>query len=128
MAAVIVLDASALIAAIYDEKGADVVDRQLSGALISTVNLTEVASYLVREGMDFTQARELLKDLALETAAYDEGQAYLAAKLLPITAAKGLSLGDRACLALAMIRKLPVLTADKAWKTLDLEVKVELIR
>lgn len=124
----IVLDASALIASIYEEQGAQIVDRYLPHAMISTVNLTEVASYMVRGGMPIESTQELLKDLSLTIAPYDEDQALLAAKLLPVTAPKGLSLGDRACLALAIMRNLPVLTADKAWKSLDLDVKIEMIR
>jgi len=124
----IVLDASALIASIGEEKGAEVVDRYLPHAMISTVNLTEVASYMVRKGMPMDELSELLKDLSLNIVVYDEEQALLAAALLPKTSPKGLSLGDRACIALAMTQNLPVLTSDKAWKTLDLDVKIEVFR
>ena len=128
MADAVVLDASALIAAIYAEKGAASVDNHLAHALISTVNLTEVASYMVREGTSFEQTQDLLKDLSLNVVEYDEDQALLAAQIVPITAPRGLSLGDRACLALAMLRRLPVLTADKAWAGLGLDLTIELIR
>lgn len=124
----IVLNASALIASINEEKGAEIVDRYLAHAMISTVNLTEVASYHVRKGMPMDEFAELLKDLALNVIEYDEAQALLAACILPKTSPKGLSLGDRACIALAMTRNLPVLTADSVWKTLDLDVKIETFR
>ena len=124
----VVLDASALIASIYAEKGASAVDRHLSQAMISTVNLTEVASYMVRQGMPIDEVSELLTDLSLDIVAYDESQALLAAELLPKTVSKGLSLGDRACLALALAKKLPVLTGDRAWKSLDLDLKIEIFR
>lgn len=124
----VVLDASALIASIYEEKGADAVDRRLANALISTVNLTEVASYMIRQGMAPDEAEMLLRDLSLVVEDYDENQAFAAAGLLNKTASKGLSLGDRACLALALTKGLPVLTADRAWASLDTGVKVETIR
>ncbi len=124
----IVLDASALISSIYQEKGAEIVDHYLPCAIISAVNLTEVASYMVREGMEFKKVEELLRDLSLDISDYNEKEALLAASLLPKTSPKGLSLGDRACLALAMRVNLPVLTADKVWKTLGLSVKIETFR
>ncbi len=123
-----ILDASALIASIYQEKGYDVVDKYLPHAIISTVNLTEVASYLVKKGNPIEEVSNLLRDLALTIAEYDETQAFKAADLIKKTATKGLSLGDRACLALALSCKLPVLTADRIWKSLDLGIKIEIIR
>lgn len=119
-----ILDASALIAVIYEEKGAGIVEDNLSNALISAVNYTEVASYLVRNGADVS----LLRDISLPIIPYDENQTIIAAKLLPRTMSKGLSLGDSACLALAITKELPVLTADKAWKFLDIGIKIRLIR
>ena len=128
MSKAVVLDASALIASIYTEKGATIIDRYLPHALISTVNLTEVASYMIRQGVPIEEVSELLKDLSLDIIAYDEEQALLAGELLPKASPKGLSLGDRACLALGLSKKLPVLTGDKVWKSLDLDVKIELFR
>lgn len=128
MAKPIVLDASALIASINEEKGAEKIDNHLPNAMISSVNLTEVASYHVRKGMPMDEFSELLKDLSLNVIEYNEEQALLAAALLPKTSPRGLSLGDRACIALAMTQNLPVLTSDKAWKLLDLDVKIEVFR
>jgi ribonuclease VapC len=124
----IVLDASALIASIYEEPGCQVVDKHLPHAVISSVNFTEVASYMVRNGTSIEEVSELLQDLTLNVEDYDENQALIAAGLLKKTASKGLSLGDRACLALALSRKLPVLTGDKVWSSIDVGLKIELIR
>lgn len=124
----IVLDASALIASIYEEKGFEIVDRYLSSAIISTVNLAEVAAYLVRQGSTVVETEVLLRDLALPVINYDETQVFLATELVKKTITKGLSLGDRACLALGILKNLPVLTADRVWKTIDVGVKIECIR
>lgn len=124
----IILDASALIAVIFEEKGSQTVEKYLPRAVMSTVNIAEVASYMIEKGMDSKEIQELLKDLSLETIAYDETHAFLAASLRGKTKSKGLSLGDRSCLALALAEKLPVLTADRAWANVDIGVKVELIR
>ena len=124
----IVLDASALIASIYEEKGCEHVEPYLENAIISAVNFAEVASYLVRQDCAFETVDELLQDLALTVIDYDAPQALATAKLIKKTSAKGLSLGDRSCLALALSRNLPVLTADRVWKTLALGIEVKVIR
>lgn len=124
----VVLDASALIAFICQEDGAIMVDKYLSNSRISTVNLSEVAAFLIRQGIPESEAIDLLQDLSLHIVDYDESQALLAARLIKQTAAKGLSLGDRSCLALAMQHELQVLTADRAWTALHLPIKIKLIR
>lgn len=124
----IVFDASALIALISEEKGAEIVERYLKDAIISTVNLTEVASYHARKGVPMDEFLQLLNGLALKVIEFDKEQALLAARLVPKTAAHGLSLGDRACIALAITRNLPVLTSDRIWKTIGLGVRVEVFR
>jgi ribonuclease VapC len=124
----IVLDASALIALIYQEKGKDVVEKHLEYAEISSVNLSEVAAYLVKKGFNENEIGVALGDLALTIINFDESQALIAARLIEKTSSKGLSLGDRACLALAIQRNLPVLTADKIWGSLDLGIKITIIR
>lgn len=128
MSDAVILDASALIALLKEEKGADEVARHLPHATMSAVNWAEVASHLVARGLPADQAEPLLGELAIDIAAFDEAQALMAARLVPLTAAHGLSLGDRACLALAMKRGVPALTADKAWGKLALGVQIVLIR
>lgn len=124
----IILDASALIALIYQENGASVVEKNLPNAEISTVNLAEVASFLVKKGLNVKEVTSLLNDLSIPAIPFDETHAFLAAHLVNKTADKGLSLGDRACLALAMQNGQAVFTADKVWKELDLNIKINLIR
>jgi ribonuclease VapC len=124
----VVLDASALIALIYQEKGQDVVEKYLPNAEISTVNFSEVAAYVIKKGIPAKEAIALLRDLSLDIIDFDESQSLLAAQLILKTSAKGLSLGDRACLALAYENKHSVLTADKIWATLDLNIDIVLIR
>jgi PIN domain nuclease of toxin-antitoxin system len=124
----VILDASALLALIFEEKGSAIVGKYLQGASMSTVNMTEVATYIGERCTPTNKAETLLRDLAITIIPYDEEQAFLAAALYRKTKVKGLSLGDRACLALAIIQHLPVLTADKAWSEIDVGVKVKLIR
>jgi len=124
----IVLDSSALIALLFEEKGASVVEPYLASAKISVVNLAEVVSYLIEKNMAIRQIKGLFADLAIDIIPYDEEQAFLTGELRAKCRAQGLSLGDRACLALAKCKKLPVLTADKIWAKLDVGVKIELIR
>jgi PIN domain nuclease of toxin-antitoxin system len=124
----IVLDASAVLALLQREAGADVVLQHLENAMISSVNLAELAARLADHGMPGTEIREIAEAIGVEVVSFDKNQAYTAASLRPITRAKGLSLGDRACLALAMERGAPALTADRAWTELDLGIDVRLIR
>lgn len=124
----VVLDASALLALLNDEPGARVVEEALPEALLSAVNLAEVASILVGGGMEESGVRNLLLDLGLTVVVFDEAAAFGTAALRPATKALGLSLGDRACLALARAEGVPALTADRAWTKAEVGVKVELIR
>ena len=124
----VVLDASALLALLNAEKGAQVVQQLLPEALLSTVNLAEVVTRLSTVGMPDEEIRATLSLLGLELVAFDEEQSFLAGLLVAHTHTFGLSLGDRACLALAQVSHAPALTADQAWKELDIGVKIQLIR
>ena len=124
----IVVDASAVLALLNAEPGATVVEARLAGALISAVNLAEVHAKLADYGMADAEIRSAVDALALETIAFDVAMAHRAGQLRPATRALGLSLGDRACLALAQVANLPVLTADRAWAALDIGVRIETIR
>ena len=110
------------------EQGHKIVAENLDRAIVSSVNFSEVVTVLVRKGLGQEQVIRSLKETFLHIEDFDTEQAIIAAKLDEITKAKGLSLGDRACLALAKSKNLPVLTADKVWVELHLDVKVELIR
>jgi ribonuclease VapC len=122
-----VLDASAVLAALKGEPGGLAV-LSSGSSQISSVNLAEVYGRLIQLGMQDSRAWEAAHTVADEVVSFTEEQARLTAELLPRTRALGLGLGDRACLALAIQRKLPVLTADKAWKSLRLGVEIRVIR
>lgn len=123
-----VLDASALLALLNAEKGADLVQGFLPQSVISTVNLAEVVTRLSAVGMPEDQIRDVLAYLGLEVMPFDEEQAFRAGLLSANTQPLGLSLGDRACLALALTTHTIALTADRVWKDLDVGVEIKLIR
>ncbi len=122
------LDASALLALLNAEKGADLVQGLLPQSVISTVNLAEVVTRLSAVGMPEDQIRDVLAYLGLEVISFDEEQAFRAGFLSANTQPLGLSLGDRACLALALTTHTTALTADRVWKDLDIGVEIKLIR
>jgi ribonuclease VapC len=123
-----VFDASAALALLQHEPGNDVVKRHVPGAFMSAVNVAEVGTKLVERGMDLDQVHTAIATLGLEIVAFDEETAYASAILHGRTRASGLSLGDRACLALAEHMNLPALTADRMWTKVDVGVEVRLIR
>ena len=129
------LDASALLALMLEEPGGGRVSRAIDqGAAISTVNWAEVLSRLVELGGDAEAASRRVLPVSelggggLILVAFDGEQAREAARLRVKTRSLGLSLADRAALALARLRGLPVLTTDRAWRSLRLPIKVEVIR
>jgi ribonuclease VapC len=125
----IVLDASALLAFLFRETGHQVVGQHIEDACISTVNLSEVASRFVRDGIDPIPLIELLGETAIQIAPFNTTQAMHAARFLQHTAGLGLSLGDRACLSLAREKQLAALTADAAWKkAADIDIDIVVIR
>lgn len=123
-----VLDASALLALLDGEPGQEVVASLVPGAVIGTVNLAEVVGKLAGRGMPQAEIREALDGLALEVYPANEEHAYTTGMLQPSTRELGLSLGDRACLAVALTLDAPAYTADRAWAELDGVVEVRLIR
>lgn len=124
----VVLDASALLALLNREPGHEDIARAISHAAISAVNLSEVTAKLAEGGMPGEEIRAALEGLALETHDFGRELAFQTGLLRPLTRFRGLSLGDRACLALGLQLNLPVLTTDRAWEGLDLGVEVRLIR
>ena len=126
-----VLDASALLALLSDEPGHERVAAALTdGARISSVNLSEVAAKLAEFGMSEFEMAEAIDSLGLEVIDFEAPQGYRAGLLRPPTRSLGLSLGDRACLALAQLSGAVALTADRKWRDVRLnpDVTVELIR
>jgi len=123
-----VLDASAVLAWLYEEPGMDRVGEALDGALLSSVNAAEAVTKLIRNGIDPSGATQRVRDLPCLIVSVDEELGLRAGELFPVTRHKGLSLGDRVCLALAEREGLAVLTTDRAWADLDLGVEIVLIR
>ena len=122
------LDASALLSLLLDEPGRENVEAALDHACISTVNLAEVYTRLVKDGHDLAGILARLDALPIEWVAFSDVHAAKVGELWRSTRQAGLSLGDRACLALAIERDLPVLTADSTWAGLGLPIDVQLIR
>ena len=124
----VAIDASALLALLFAEPGAELVaDAIAGGAVTSAVNLSEVATVLIRHTKDpATILGPVREQLAVEP--FTDADAMVAAALYPKTTNKGLSLGDRSCLALARRLGVPALTAERVWAELDLDIDVQLIR
>ncbi len=123
-----VLDSSAILASFLVEPGADYIDSRMGTRLVSSVNLAEVATKFIERGSSYEEFRALKIVEAYTIIDFNIDQALVSAKLRPLTKNRGLSLGDRACLALAIQHGATVLTADRAWAGLDVGVKVEVVR
>ena len=123
----VVLDSSAVLAHIYGEPGAHVVEEFLPGALLCSVNLAEVVTKLRDRGMSEPEIKFALDTVDFHVVVFDEELALLCGELRTETRALGLSLGDRACLAVARRAGVIALTADAAW-TKASGVRVRLIR
>ena len=122
------MDASALLAAMLQERGAQHVQDRLVDARIGAVNLSEVVAKLQERGVPDDVVEESLAELNLIIVPFDAEQAVMAGKLRRDTRAAGLSLGDRACLALAAMLGAIAITTDSAWRNLTLPVEIELAR
>lgn len=123
-----VLDASAVLAGLRKEVGGELVLPVMETSLLGAVNLAEVATRLLDLGASAADIDGLPERLRCEVVPFDEGLALGAGRLRMQTRHLGLSVGDRACLALAQREGLPVLTGDRAWAKLDVGVEVVLIR
>lgn len=125
----VVLDASAVLALVRDEPGADKVVPHIGRAAISAVNLQEIIKELLLSGLDKPTIRELLDELRLDIRSHNAEAAYAAEGLHAQTREFGRGLGDRSCLALAVQLGVPALTADREWKKVKVKnLKVEHIR
>ena len=127
MANISVFDTSAILAVIFDESGGNIVLPLLRDGLVSSVNMAEAHTILLLRGSGPGFAWSRLLAFGFEICPFSEKQARTAAELVGITRRYGLSLGDRACLALALERKATVYTTDTAWKNLSLGVDIEVI-
>ena len=123
-----VLDASAVLALYLDEPGAATVADFVAGALLSSVNYTEVIGTAIDRGRLYDRVLVSLSQMGLVVVAHDVALARRAGALRAATKPFGLSLGDRACLALAEREGLPIYTADRLWARLKLGIDIRLIR
>ena len=123
-----VLDSSAVLALLWDEPGAKEVAASVQDARVSAVNLSEVVARLVDRGMAPAEARHAIRELKLGVEIFDTELAIETGLLRATTRAHGLSLGDRACLALAARLEAEAFTADRAWSRADVGVEIRLIR
>lgn len=124
----VVIDASALLALLNAEPGADVVAEAVPDGVISAVNLSEVVAKLCGAGMPEKAIHQALQPLGLEIVPFDEEQAYQAGLLRVATQDTGISLGDRACLGLAKMLGVVVLMADRTWAGLSVGATIKVIR
>ena len=125
----VILDASALLALIQEEAGAEVIKPLLKFSVMSAVNVTEALSILQRADISPKEGLSLITDIVTTILPFDLEEAEQTAKLHPLVQSKGLSLGDRACIALGIKLQLPIYTADRVWKELQLEgTDIKLIR
>src|SRR5580765_7921606 len=115
-----VFDSSAVLAALFGEPGGDKIKPELPDGVISAVNASEVITVLMRKGMPLEDATTVLRKTLLKVQDYTlEGALKTASLLSPQARGRGLSLGDRACLATGLLLRLPVVTAEHNWIGLD---------
>lgn len=123
-----VIDSSAFLALLWSEPGHQTVLAAIDGAAISAVNMAEVASKLADRGVTGAAVSSNLAKFPVEVVPFDERQALRTGELRDATRRLGLSIGDRACLGLALTKGAKVLTADRHWARLDLGIDITLIR
>jgi ribonuclease VapC len=124
----VVLDASALLVVLHGEPRATGVEPLLDGAQVSAVNWSEVVQKAAARGVDVAGLQEDVEALGVRVAVFDADAAEATAALWAATRESGLSLGDRACLALARALSMTAVTADTAWADVDVGVEVRLVR
>lgn len=122
------LDTTAVLAVFFEERGGERVIPLLSAASISAVSLAEVVSIAVRKGAEFVVVRAFLSQLALEEVPFTAEHAWIAGSLEPHAKRHNLSLADRACLAVGLALNRTVVTADRKWGGLPLELSLTFIR
>ncbi len=123
-----ILDASAVLALLKNERGADVIEEAIDGAAISAVNLVEVADKLLSGGMTDAALQETLDSLNIEVVAFDETQARFAGRIRERARKFGLSLADCACISLAQALGCAALTMDRTWSKVDFGVEIRVVR
>jgi PIN domain nuclease of toxin-antitoxin system len=122
-----VLDSSTILAVLNQEKGSQTAQTFFANGIVSTVNLAEILTKLTEKGHNLSSALEAFNLLQLGVSSFDVAQAQKAAELRPLTKHLGLSLGDRSCLALAILQNATAVTADRDWSGLSF-CPIEVIR
>lgn len=122
------IDTSVVMAILLGEPGQEVAARLAPGSVLSSVNLAEIVTKCIEKAVPPDLARRYIRDSNIEVAGFDAEHAILAGDLFQVGRKGILSLGDRACLATAIRLDAVVVTADRAWSTLGLPCKIELIR
>ena len=123
-----VFDSSAILADFLEEKGSDVVQAIDGSRHVSAVNFAEVHSKLFDMGVAGDKISGLWNLSPYVVRDFVRDHALISGEIRPLTRHLGLSLGDRACLALAIREKATVLTADRSWAGLDLGIEIKVIR
>jgi ribonuclease VapC len=124
----VILDASAMLALLFAEPGADQVLPQAKGSQLLSVNFAEVIQRVIQAGGTAAEAEQMMDRLEIAIVPFDRGLARLAAELRERTRSIGASLGDRACLAFGLASGRPILTCDRAWGRLELGLDLRMIR
>ena len=123
-----VLDSSAILALINNEAGAQQVEPLISKSIVSAVNFSETLAILERHGIKTKEGSHLLRAMIKEIIPFTAEHAFISSEIYLSCQAKGLSLGDRACLALGISSNKPVITADRVWQELSLNINIRCIR
>lgn len=124
----IVLDASALLAFLFKETGHEIVAGYLDDCCISSINLLEVASRFSRDGLDPEPVLETITSLGIKIIPFEASHILPIAKLAKVGKEHGLSQADRICLGTGLVMELPVLTADKVWQDIELDLEAIVFR
>jgi PIN domain nuclease of toxin-antitoxin system len=124
----VVLDASAVIAVLNSEPGAELVLGVLAGSVISAVNYSEILKKTIERNGSPGRVANIIRDLAVAIIPFDEAHAVTAAELYPEVKPHGMSFADRACLSLGILRHVTVMTSERKMGLLNLPIKVKLIR
>ena len=124
----VVVDASAILALLNQETGSEEVLQFIGKAAISTVNLSEIIAKLAEGGIPEEDIQQILSYFHLEVVPFDEEQALIAGMLRPASKPMGLSFGDRACLALGIVLKKPVITTDRLWSNVNVGIEIRVVR
>jgi ribonuclease VapC len=124
----IAVDSSAILAVLFQEPGAAHALERMSGGVMSAVNHAETGAKMIARGWRREEWEDVVDSFGLTLVPFDRRMAVLSAGMAPDFARRGVSFADRACIVLGMIEKLPVLTGDRKWVDLGLDLKVELIR